>query len=43
MVNDLEMLQLNGEQLCEEAMYKRQLMVSMMEQMCLCIDDYQKG
>ena len=42
-VNDPEMLQLNREQLCEEAMYKRQLMVSTMEQMCLCIDDYQKA
>jgi hypothetical protein len=42
-VNDPEMLQLNREQLCEEAMYKRQLMVSTMEQMCQCIDDYQKA
>ena len=42
-VNDPEMLQLNREQLCEEAMYKRQLMVSTMEQMCLCMEDYQKA
>ena len=42
-VNDQEMLQLNREQLCEEAMYKRQLVVSTMEQMCRCIDDYRKA
>jgi hypothetical protein len=42
-VNDPEMLQLNREQLCEEAMYKRQLVVSTMEQMCLCMDDYLKA
>lgn len=42
-VNDPEMLQLNRDQLCDEAMYKRQLMVSTMEQMCQCIDDYQKA
>jgi len=43
MVNDPEMLQLNREQLCSEAMYKRQLLVSAMEQMCQCMDDYQKA
>jgi len=42
-VNDPEMLQLNRDQLCDEALYKRQLMVSTMEQMCQCIDDYQKA
>ncbi len=42
-VNDPEMLQLNRDQLCDEAIYKRQLMVSTMEQMCQCIDDYQKA
>mmetsp|Transcript_22592 Transcript_22592/g.40424 ORF Transcript_22592/g.40424 Transcript_22592/m.40424 type:complete len:217 (+) Transcript_22592:101-751(+) len=42
-VNDPEMLMLNREQLCSEAIYKRQLLVSTMEQMCLCMDDYQKA
>mmetsp|Transcript_18881 Transcript_18881/g.34023 ORF Transcript_18881/g.34023 Transcript_18881/m.34023 type:complete len:226 (+) Transcript_18881:175-852(+) len=42
-VNDPEMLQLNREQLCNEAIYKRQLLVSTMEQMCQCMDDYQKA
>ena len=42
-VADPEMLQLSRLQLCEEAIYKRQLCVSSMEQMCLCIDDYQKA
>jgi hypothetical protein len=42
-VNDPEMLQLNRDQLCDEALYKRQLVVSTMEQMCQCIDDYQKA
>lgn len=42
-VNDPEMLQLNREQLCSEAIYKRQLLVSTMEQMCQCMDDYQKA
>ena len=40
---DPEMLQLSRVQLCEEAICKRQLCVSSMEQMCLCIDDYQKA
>lgn len=43
LVNDPEMLQLNREQLCAEAVYKRQLLVSAMEQMCQCMDDYQKA
>ena len=42
-VNDPEMLQLNREQMCDEAIYKRQLAVSVMEQMCQCIDDYMKA
>ncbi len=42
-VADPEMLQLSRVQLCEEAICKRQLCVSSMEQMCLCIDDYQKA
>jgi hypothetical protein len=42
-VNDPEMLQLNREQMCDEAVYKRQLVVSVMEQMCQCIDDYMKA
>eukprot|EP00804_Cyclotella_cryptica_P023172 CCRYP_000372-RA/>CCRYP_000372-RA protein AED:0.09 eAED:0.09 QI:0/0/0/1/0/0/2/419/211 len=42
-VNDPEMLQLNREQMCDEAIYKRQLVVSVMEQMCQCIDDYMKA
>lgn len=42
-VADPEMLQLNRVQLVQEAVYKRQLCVSTMEQMCLCIDDYQKA
>lgn len=42
-INDPEMLQLNREQLCEEAIYKRQLVVSTMNQMVLCMDDYQKA
>jgi len=43
LINDPEMLQLNREQLCAEAVYKRQLLVSAMEQMCQCMDDYQKA
>mmetsp|Transcript_22469 Transcript_22469/g.48693 ORF Transcript_22469/g.48693 Transcript_22469/m.48693 type:complete len:214 (+) Transcript_22469:88-729(+) len=42
-VNDPELLQLNREQFCDEAIYKRQLLVSAMEQMCQCMDDYQKA
>ncbi|KAL7438690.1 hypothetical protein ACHAXM_006573 [Skeletonema potamos] len=42
-INDPEMLQLNREQLCEEAIYKRQLVLSTMNQMVLCMDDYQKA
>ena len=42
-VNDPEMLELNRRQLCDEAIYKRQLVVSTMEQMCQCMDDYQKA
>jgi hypothetical protein len=42
-VNDPEMLQLNREQMVDEAIYKRQLVVSVMEQMCQCIDDYTKA
>ena len=42
-INDPEMLQLNREQMCDEAVYKRQLVVSVMEQMCQCIDDYMKA
>jgi hypothetical protein len=42
-VNDPEMLQLNREQMVDEAIYKRQLVVSVMEQMCQCIDDYGKA
>ena len=42
-INDPEMLQLNREQLCDEAIYKRQLVVSTMNQMVLCMDDYQKA
>lgn len=42
-VNDPEMLQLNREQLCDEGIYKRQLLVSTMEQMLQCMDDYQKA
>lgn len=42
-VNDPEMLELNRRQLCDEAVYKRQLIVSTMEQMCQCMDDYQKA
>lgn len=42
-VNDPEMLNLNREQFCDEAIYKRQLLVSTMEQMCQCMDDYQKA
>lgn len=42
-VNDPEMLQLNREQIVDEAIYKRQLVVSVMEQMCQCIDDYKKA
>ena len=42
-VNDPEMLALNREQLCNEAIYKRQLVVSTMEQMIQCMDDYQKA
>ena len=42
-VNDPEMLALNREQLCNEAIYKRQLIVSTMEQMIQCMDDYQKA
>ena len=42
-INDPEMLQLNREQMVEEAIYKRQLVVSVMEQMCQCIDDYKKA
>lgn len=40
---DEELLKLNREQLCDEAIYKRQLMVSAMEQMLTCMDDYQKA
>lgn len=42
-IHDTEMLQLNREQLCDEAIYKRQLVVSAMEQMCQCMDDYLKA
>lgn len=42
-INDPEMLALNREQLCQEAIYKRQLVVSTMNQMVLCMDDYQKA
>ena len=42
-VNDPEMLALNREQLCNESIYKRQLMISTMEQMIQCMDDYQKA
>ncbi|KAL7458611.1 hypothetical protein ACHAWC_010201, partial [Mediolabrus comicus] len=42
-INDPEMLQLNREQLAEEAVYKRQLVVSTMNQMVQCMDDYQKA
>ena len=42
-VNDPEMLQLNREQMVDEAVYKRQLVVSVMEQMCQCIEDYRKA
>lgn len=42
-VNDPEMLQLNREQVVDEAVYKLQLVVSVMEQMCQCIDDYRKA
>eukprot|EP01082_Thalassiosira_pseudonana_P004196 g3768.t1 g3768 contig13:117173-118091(+) len=42
-VSDPEVLQLNREQLCAEAIYKRQLVVSTMEQMCTCLDDYGKA
>ena len=42
-VNDPEMLALNREQLCNEAIYKRQLVVSTMEQMIQCMDDYQES
>lgn len=37
------MLHLNREQLAEEAVYKRQLVVSTMNQMVQCMDDYQKA
>ncbi|KAL7546915.1 hypothetical protein ACHAWF_010241 [Thalassiosira exigua] len=40
---DEELLKLNREQLCAEAVYKRQLVISSMEQMCQCMDDYQKA
>ena len=42
-VFDQELLQLNRTQLCDEAIYKRQLVVSAMELMCTCMDDYQKA
>ena len=42
-INDSEMLQLSREQLVDEAVYKLQLVVRVMEQMCLCIDDYAKA
>ena len=42
-VNDPELLALNREQLCEEAIYKRQMVVCTMEQMCQCMDDYLKA
>jgi len=42
-VSEPEMLQLIREQLCEEAIYKRQLVISAMEQMCQCITDYEKA
>jgi len=42
-VNDPELLALNRLQLCDEAIYKRQLLVSTMEQMIQCMDDYLKA
>lgn len=42
-INDSEMLQLSREQLVDEAVYKLQLVVRVMEQMCTCIDDYAKA
>ena len=40
---DPDLLQLNREQLVDEGVYKRQLVVSSLEQMLQCIDDYQKA
>ena len=42
-INDPEMLQLNRQQLVDEAIYKRQLVLSTMNQMVTCMDDYQKA
>ena len=42
-VNDPELLALNCEQFCEEAIYKRNLLVSTMEQIFQCMDDYLKA
>ena len=42
-LHDPEMLQLNREQLVDEAIYKRQMVVSAMELMVRCMDDYLKA